>query len=218
MINEENLVRGKAQSLRQGEGGIVFRTPLEDAARYPAPRAPNLPVLSLASFGTRTSAGWRSDFLVPPFHFFRSGRAALAAALRKIVVRGDHVLMPAYHCGSLVEPALWVGADVELYHVAADLRVEQADVLARVTPRTRCLVVVHYFGFPQPMGELVELCADKGIVLVEDCAHALLTPAGGPGIGTLGDVAVASTVKFFPGYGRWNPHRTSHWGSRANQE
>ena len=34
---------------------------------------------------------------------------------------------------------------------------------------------IQYLGWPQPKRELVALCRDRGILLIEDCARALLS-------------------------------------------
>ncbi|MHC4550155.1 MAG: DegT/DnrJ/EryC1/StrS family aminotransferase [Planctomycetota bacterium] len=135
-----------------------------------------------------------SVFLDTEALFLPSGRVALAHALRALGVGpGDRVLMPAFHCGSLVEPALWLEAEVVFFHLAPDLTIDLEDLRAKL-PGAKALVVAHYFGFPQPLAEIARLCEERGVGLVEDCAHAFFGE-----VGRVGAYAVASTMKFFPG-------------------
>jgi len=106
--------------------------------------------------------------------------------------------MPAYHCGALVEPAVWLGAGVDFYRIGLDLKADLDDIERKCTGTTRCLVVVHYFGFPQPLSDFVDLCRRKSLALVEDCAHAFFGRAREGVLGSVGDFSMASAKKFFP--------------------
>ena len=53
------------------------------------------------------------------------------------------------------------------------LCVAAADVEARLTDRSRLLIVAHLFGTRMPLEELGKLCYRQDLVLVEDCAQAL---------------------------------------------
>lgn len=166
---------------------------------YPRPRVPVLPLLSGLSLGRSGSS--RSICLADryPYRALASGAAAIALALREIGIgAGDTVLIPAYHCRSMVEPALAVGAGVDLYRLHPDLRVDMDDVRRKTNSQTRALLLPHYFGFPQPIDELRGWCDVHGISLIEDCAHAFFGQDGGVVLGARGDYAVTSVRKFFP--------------------
>jgi dTDP-4-amino-4,6-dideoxygalactose transaminase len=60
------------------------------------------------------------------------------------------------------------------------------------------IYVIHYFGFAQALEPVVELCRNKGLYLVEDCALSLLTEVGGRRIGTQGDLAIYNFPKVLP--------------------
>jgi dTDP-4-amino-4,6-dideoxygalactose transaminase len=60
------------------------------------------------------------------------------------------------------------------------------------------MLVAHYFGTPQPMGLVRQFCDRTGIILIEDCAHAMFGAVDGKAVGTWGDFAIASLTKFFP--------------------
>lgn len=130
-----------------------------------------------------------------------SARAALALALEALAVDPtDEVLIPAYHCLALSAP---IGARRALavsYRLHPDLSIDFADLASRVTDRTRCIVVVHFFGFAQALTGLRELCDRAGIALIEDCAHAFYGWESGAAVGRCGDFAIGSLMKFFPLY------------------
>lgn len=84
------------------------------------------------------------------------------------------------HCGA--RPVL---ADVE----PETLNVDPAEVAARITPRTRALIAVHYAGRPCDMDALSKLCKQHGLALLEDAAHAVGGSFQGRAVGSLGDAA-----------------------------
>jgi perosamine synthetase len=68
------------------------------------------------------------------------------------------------------------------------------DVARKVTPRTRAVMAVHLYGHPCDMDRLAALCADRHLLLIEDCAEAFGTRFNGRHVGTFGDIA---TFSFF---------------------
>lgn len=107
----------------------------------------------------------------------------------------DRVLVPAYHCGTEVDALIAGGVRVDLYRVDASLNIDLADIVARLTPSTRAVYVIHYFGFAQPLAGLAGLCTRYGLKLIEDCALALFSNGAAGPIGCAGDAAVFSIPK-----------------------
>jgi perosamine synthetase len=167
------------------------------------PRVPLAPVLSCASFGRATSGASALPSVLDAGLAYpvTSGRIALALALRALGVgAGDTVLLPAYHSLSMVPPVLWRGATPVFYKVGLDTAVDLVDVAARLGPGVKALVVTHYFGFPQDLTTIRAFCDRHGIALVEDCAHCFFGEYAGRPVGSIGDYAIASSMKFFPAY------------------
>jgi dTDP-4-amino-4,6-dideoxygalactose transaminase len=127
---------------------------------------------------------------------------ALAAALALLRAKaGDTVLLPAYNCRAMVEAVHSTGAEAVLYRSNPDLSVDLDDVATKIGAHTKALVVVHFFGFPQSaLSRLRALCDQRGIALIEDCAHCFFGSFDGQPIGSIGDYAIASPAKFFPLY------------------
>jgi dTDP-4-amino-4,6-dideoxygalactose transaminase len=164
------------------------------------PRAPLAPVLSGASFG-RGAASLPSVLDAGAVRLVTSGRIALALALGELdVAQGDQVLLPAYHSLSMVPPVLARGATPLFYKVGPDAAVDLDDVAARLGPRVKALVVTHYFGFPQDLARLRAFCDAHALALVEDCAHCFFGEHAGRPVGSFGDYAIASSMKFYPAY------------------
>ncbi|MBT8208211.1 MAG: DegT/DnrJ/EryC1/StrS family aminotransferase, partial [Acidimicrobiia bacterium] len=67
-------------------------------------------------------------------------------------------------------------------------------------PRTRGLVSVHFFGFPQNTPALRRWCDDRDLLFFEDCAHAFFGQAHGRPVGSYGHYAISSNTKFLPVY------------------
>jgi len=127
--------------------------------------------------------------------FTQSGRAAIRLAAEVWKIGNDsEVLVPAYNCGSEISPFLGLGAKIKMYRVDKNARIDIGDLLNRITPQTRVVVVTHFFGRPSETGTLAAICSERNIMLLEDCALSLLSR----GIGHLGDAAIFSPRKSIP--------------------
>ncbi|SFB74799.1 DegT/DnrJ/EryC1/StrS family aminotransferase [Massilia yuzhufengensis] len=174
---------------------------------FPPPRVPLLPAA-----GMRELSGSASD-RVPPrlldgrgVRRFARGRYALHAAFQAAGLGPDTVVLaPSYHCRTMLDPALALGAGVALYALDERLVPDLASIerlLGASGAGARALLVTHYFGFEQPaqvMDALDALCRRHGLLLVEDCAHAWMVAqrrvaAGCPDA----RLVVASPYKYFP--------------------
>jgi len=111
---------------------------------------------------------------------------------------GDEVLVPAYHCGSEIDPLTRLGLNVRAYDVGEELTVEVAALAARATPSTRAVYVIHYFGVAQDLSDLASWCAARSIKLIEDCAVALFAEGPEGPVGCAGDAAIFSFRKTLP--------------------
>ena len=110
------------------------------AAPPPASPIPLSPVLSAASFLHLGHPPVRSIVDAGPARLVTSGRVAIALALREMAVgAGDEVLVPAYHCASMIEPVIWSGARPVFYRIRANTEIDLDDLEQRVTPRTRVM-------------------------------------------------------------------------------
>lgn len=103
-----------------------------------------------------------------------TGTAALhLALLTPEIGPGDEVLVPSYTFAATANTVEHVGAtpvfvDVDERTLCLDIE----DAKRKITPRTRALVVVHFGGYPSDVLALRALCDERGILLIEDAAHA----------------------------------------------
>ncbi len=168
------------------------------AAFYPKPKVSvnsYLDISCLLSFFLTKKA---SLFNVNAIHLL-NGTNALTHAL-KLSGASAHtsILIPAYHCGSMVEPVIWLNAEVLFYKLKADLTPDFQDIKNRAKINTVAMVVPHYFGLPQKLKEISLWCNENKITLIEDCAHAFWGKSEGRMLGSVGDYAISSCRKFFP--------------------
>lgn len=165
------------------------------------PRAPLAPVLSRASFGAPHEPHPPSVLDAGDVRMVTSGRIAIALALREMNIgAGDTVLVPAYHSMSMIPPVLACGARPVFYKVGPDAKVDLADVASKLDASVRAIMVTSYFGIPQPLAVVRAFCDSYGLLMLEDCAHCFFGEHEGKPVGSWGDYAIASSMKFFPIY------------------
>lgn len=90
------------------------------------------------------------------------------------------------HCG-----ATPVFADVD----SASMNIDPEEVIRRWTPQTKAVVVVHVGGDACEMDPILDFAKEKGLAVIEDCAHAIEGTYKGRPLGALGDAGVFS---FYP--------------------
>lgn len=171
------------------------------STQVPRPLVPPTPILSAASFRRAAPARVPTLLDAGTARLVTSGRVAIALALREMGVGPGHeVLVPAWHSPSMIPPVLWRGAKPVFYRLRRDATIDLDDIAARLGPATRAVMVTHYFGFPQAVEQVRALCDAAGVQLLEDCAHAFIGEYRGKPIGSTGDYAIGSSMKFFPIY------------------
>ena len=65
-------------------------------------------------------------------------------------------------------------------------------ILAKITKKTKAVILVHLFGVPADLDEILRVTSERGIAVIEDCAQAHLAEYKGKKVGTLGDVGCFS--------------------------
>jgi len=123
-----------------------------------------------------------------------SGTAAVHSAVAAVDPEpGDEIITsPITDMGAitpiLYQTAIPVFADVDplTYNVTA------ATIAKKITRRTRAVIVTHLFGNTCDMDPIVDLCKQKNIKLIEDCAQAFGATYNGKPVGTMGDIGAFS--------------------------
>ncbi|MFC1526263.1 DegT/DnrJ/EryC1/StrS family aminotransferase [Candidatus Latescibacterota bacterium] len=123
-----------------------------------------------------------------------SGTAAIHLAVGTLDPDpGDEIITaPISDLGSvtpiLQQNAIPIFADID----PATFTMDPEDTEAKITPRTKAILVVHLFGNGCDMGAFVDISKRHGIPLIEDCSQAHATKYKGEWLGTFGDLAAYS--------------------------
>jgi dTDP-4-amino-4,6-dideoxygalactose transaminase len=101
---------------------------------------------------------------------------------------GDEVITSPLTFCATANAILHTGATPVLVDVdPRTMNIDPAGIEARITPRTRALLPVHFAGLPCEMDEILQIAVRHRLSVIEDCAHAVEATYRGRPTGTLGD-------------------------------
>ena len=126
-----------------------------------------------------------------------NGTVALRIALLAAGIKAeDEVIVPPYTFVATATAVLEVNAIPVFADIALDtFNLDPAAVAAAITPRTKAIVPVHFAGQPADMDAIAALAprtGDRGILILEDAAHAHGASYRGRPAGSLGHIAAFS--------------------------
>lgn len=126
-----------------------------------------------------------------------SGTEALHLAVRALDLGPeDEVISPAFTFIASAGAIALAGAKPAFCDIDPCLfNIDVEDLKKRINKNTKAIVVVHLFGHPAPMDEIMEIAAEHNLVVIEDCAQATGAEYKGKKVGTMGDYGCFS---FFP--------------------
>ena len=102
---------------------------------------------------------------------------------------GDEMICPPYTMSASAACALFYGVIPVFADIEADtLCLDPRAVEAAITPRTRAIMVVHLFGHPAKMDELLAIAKKHGLRVIEDAAQAPGVLYKGRPVGAIGDI------------------------------
>jgi perosamine synthetase len=125
-----------------------------------------------------------------------NGTVAIHLALVALgITEGDEVIVPTFTYIASVNPILQVGAAPVFVDSLTDTwQMNPDDIRKKITPKTKAIMVVHLYGHPCDMDEIMKIAKEHHLFVIEDCAEAIGTTYKGQHVGTFGDVA---TFSFF---------------------
>lgn len=135
-----------------------------------------------------------------------NGTAALEVAVQALGIKeGDEVIMPTFTIISCAMAVTKVGGipvlvDSDLY--SWNMNVEEIE--AKITDRTKAIMVVHLYGLPAKVDKILELARKYDLKVIEDAAEMHGQTYKGKPCGSFGDI---STFSFYP-----NKHITTGEG------
>lgn len=135
-----------------------------------------------------------------------NGSVAIDAAILALGIgKGDEVIMPTFTIISCAAAIVRAGAKPVLVDSNPDdwnMNINQIE--AKITSKTKAIMVVHIYGLPVDMKAVVALANKHGLKIIEDAAEQHGQLYDGKPIGSFGDI---STFSFYP-----NKHITTGEG------
>jgi len=129
-----------------------------------------------------------------------NGTAALHLALLALGIgseAGDEVIQPSINFVAGANMTIAVGAKPVFADIVSlvEPAIDPAQVEALIGPQTKAVMVMHYGGYPARMREIMRICRQNNVPVIEDACHATgfrATELDGAGLGTIGDIGCFS--------------------------
>lgn len=126
-----------------------------------------------------------------------NGTAALHLAMLALDLGGSEIIQPAINFVAAANMSKAIGAMPVFADIVslAEPTIDPAEIEARITPRTRAVVAMHFGGYPARMAEIMSICDRHGLRLIEDACHAPLMARpefDGRSLGAIGDIGCFS--------------------------
>jgi len=107
---------------------------------------------------------------------------------------GTEAIVPSLTFVATANAVRYTGATPVFADIECEgwLNLAPASVEAHLTEHTRAIVVVHYGGYPCDMPAILEIARRRGLMVIEDAAHAIGSDLDGRKLGTWGDMGCYS--------------------------
>lgn len=153
-------------------------------------------ISSAGEFLDRFEQEWAGYCGMPYGVAVSNGSAALDLAVRLLDLEpGDEVIMPTF---TIISPAQSVvragGIPVLVDSSPHNWQMDVSQIEAKITSRTRAILVVHIYGHPADMDQVMEIAQRYGLIVIEDAAEVHGAEYKGRRCGGLADI---STFSFY---------------------
>lgn len=136
--------------------------------------------------------------------FTKSARSAWGHIIRSLSIKKkQRILLPSYigqtesEGFGVFDPVAKYSAEYYFYKIHNNLSVDIADFKSQLSKGVDIALIIHYFGFCRSdMEEIVRLCRESNVILVEDCAHAFYLESPQCQVGRYGDFSFFSLHKY----------------------
>ncbi|MFM5892027.1 MAG: DegT/DnrJ/EryC1/StrS family aminotransferase [Dolichospermum sp.] len=135
-----------------------------------------------------------------------NGSVALDVAIAALGIgKGDEVILPTFTIISCASAIVRAGATpVVVDSDPMTWNMDTKEIEAKITPRTKAIMVVHVYGLPVEMDQILNLAEKHGLYVIEDAAEMHGQTYKNRPCGSFGDI---STFSFYP-----NKHITTGEG------
>ncbi len=137
--------------------------------------------------------------------FLDKGRTAFSYILKQIG-RDNKILLPSYigindkEGSGVFDPIEEYNIEYIFYNLNKDLSIDMDDFNEKLNDtKIKSVLVIHYFGFVQTdIEKIANICKKHNKLLIEDCAHSLLSKYKNKELGSFGDASFFSLHKILP--------------------
>ena len=131
---------------------------------------------------------------VKNFFALSSGRAALKIILEALEFpQGSEIIIPAYTVVEVPEIVQHLGLNPVFVDIRpTDHTMDPHRLEEKITANTKAIIPTHLFGFPCDMEPIIHLAKKYGLIIIEDCAHAVGALYKDKPVGSLGNVSFFS--------------------------
>ena len=124
-----------------------------------------------------------------------NGTMSLTAAMFAIGLGvGDEIICPTKTYWGSVSQAINFGASAVFCNIDENLSMDPKDLERCLSPRTKAIMVVHYFGYPCDMDPIMEIANRHNLYVIEDVSHGHGSMYKGKKVGTFGHIAAMSMM------------------------
>jgi len=123
-----------------------------------------------------------------------SGTAALHAACAVVgISTGDEAITTPITFAATANAIVYCGGKPVFADIRKDtLNIDPGEIRKKLSPRTKVILPVDFAGYPADLDEITAIAKEKGLIVIEDAAHALGAEYKGRKIGSLADMTVFS--------------------------
>ena len=114
--------------------------------------------------------------------------ALYLSLLTSKIKKGDEVITTPLTFCATINAIIHAGATPVLADIDPQtMNIDPREVERRITSKTKAILSVHFAGRPCDLDQLTRICRKYGLIMIEDCAHAIETEYHGIKAGTSGD-------------------------------
>lgn len=173
-------------------------------------------------FANKREASWGGVSAAKEVVFTHTGKAGIyqyLMALRKSLPNRSKniVLLPSFHCPSVVDPVIHAGYSVRFFMITERLEVDHEDYLSKLDANVVAALFIRYFGIGEIPENLLNVTRSLGVKVIHDCSHSFLRGSPLDLAGQEADASIYSFWKILPmasvGGGVWVRDKTlkTYW-------